>query len=62
MRGLEIAERHLGIEELCKRLAATPTTIEAWRLGQIEMPDPQFLKLVDLLSELEPGWMSPPKR
>ena len=59
MRGLEIAEKHLGLDELCIRLGTTRPNIEAWRLGRIEMPDPEFLKLVDLLSDLEPGWMSP---
>ena len=58
MRGLEIAEKHLGMDELCKRLGITPTTVEAWRLGHAEMPDRAFLTLVDLLTELEPGWMS----
>ena len=62
MRGLEIAEQHLGMEEVCRRLATTPTTIEAWRVGSVEMPDAEFLKLVDLLSDLEPGWLSRPKR
>jgi transcriptional regulator with XRE-family HTH domain len=59
MRGLEIVEKHLGLAELCRRLGTTAPTIEAWRLARTEMPDPEFLKLVDLLSDLEPGWMSP---
>ena len=58
MRGLEIGEKHLGMDELCRRLGATPTTVEAWRLGHAEMPDRTFLQLVDLLMDLEPGWMS----
>jgi transcriptional regulator with XRE-family HTH domain len=61
MRGLEIAEKHLGMEELCRRLGTTTTTIEAWRLGHVAMPDSEFLRLVDLLMDLDPGWMSPPK-
>ena len=58
MRGLEIAEKHLRMAELCERLGTTPTTVQAWRLGHAEMPDRTFLALVDLLTELEPGWMS----
>jgi hypothetical protein len=59
LRALEVAENRLGIEELCARLGTPPTTIQAWRLGHVEISDREFLKLVDLLTELEPGWMSP---
>jgi hypothetical protein len=61
LRGLEIAEKHLGMEELSKRLNTTPTIIEMWRFGHAEMPARDFLNLVDLLMDLDPGWMSPPK-
>jgi hypothetical protein len=63
LRALEISEKRLGIGGLCSRLGATPSTIQAWRLGDAEMSDREFLKLVDLLTELDPAWMSPtPKR
>jgi len=30
-----------------------------WRFGHAEMPDHDFVKLVDLLMDLEPGLMGP---
>jgi hypothetical protein len=62
LRGLEIAEKHFGIDELCARLATTPATVQAWRTGHEEMPDALFLKLVDLLIELDPGGIFPKPR
>lgn len=62
LRGLEIAEKHLGIDELGMRLGVAPATVEAWRTGQAEMPDALFLKLVDLLIELDPGGIFPKPR
>lgn len=58
LSGLEIAERHLGLDELSRRLGATPATIGAWRSGDVHMPDREFSVLVDLLGDLEPGWLS----
>jgi hypothetical protein len=55
-KGLEIAENHLGIDELAKRLHTVPSVIHAWRMGQATMPEYKFLRLVDLLTELEPDW------
>ena len=55
-QGLEIAERHLGIAELAKRLHTTDSMIRAWRMGHATMPEYKFLGLVDILNELEPGW------
>ena len=57
MRGLEIAEKRLGIEALCSRLGASETGIRGWRLGHADMPEDKFLRLVDLLAELDPGWV-----
>ncbi|MFN2643395.1 MAG: hypothetical protein ABR570_00245 [Burkholderiales bacterium] len=61
MHGLETAEKHLGIDGLCQRLGTTRTAIQAWRMGHVEMPDRDFVALVDLLTDLEPGWMSAPQ-
>ena len=58
LRAIEIAEKRLGMQELSTRLEATPAAIQAWRFGHAEMPDKDFLRLVDLLTELEPGWLS----
>ena len=56
-KGLDIAERHIGIEELSRRLAVPETTIRAWRFGHVTMPDAKFLQLVDILVTLDPRWM-----
>lgn len=62
LRGLEIAENHLGIDELCKRLGTTASIIQAWRAGREEMPDPQFLDVVDLLLEIDPEGIFPKRK
>jgi hypothetical protein len=55
-RGLEIAEKHLGIEELSKRLGVHESTVRAWRFGHATMPEYKFLRLVDILTDLDPNW------
>jgi len=60
-RGLEIAEKRLGIEELAKRLGAAETSIRAWRFGHATMPEYKFLRLVDILTVLDPAWTDVPK-
>lgn len=56
IKGLEIAEKHLGIEELAVELGAPATLIQAWRMGHATMPERKFLKLVDILSAIDPSW------
>src|SRR5205085_12374299 len=55
-KGLEIARNHLGIEELAKRLHTVPSVVHAWHMGHSTMPEFKFLRLVDILNELEPDW------
>jgi len=55
-RALDVAEKRLGMDELCHRLAAPETLVRAWRLGQAAMPEYKFLRLVDILTELDPSW------
>ena len=55
-RGLEIAEKYLGMEELSVQLGAPVTLIQAWRLGHATMPERKFLRLVDILTGLDPDW------
>jgi hypothetical protein len=55
-KGLEIAEKHLGLPELSRRLGVHETTVHAWRLGHATMPEHTFLRLVDILTELDPDW------
>lgn len=57
MRGLEIAQKRLGIEALCSRLGVPESSIGAWRFGHADMPEEKFLRLVDLLAELDPDWV-----
>jgi hypothetical protein len=65
-RALDVAERHLGIEELSRRLVAPESMIRAWRFGHATMPEYKFLRLVDIITELDPSWIDwdeaqPPK-
>jgi len=55
-RGLQIAEKHLGMTELSVRLGSPATTIMAWRLGHVTMPEGKFLLMVDILMEIDPNW------
>jgi hypothetical protein len=56
-RGLEIAEKRLGMDELCRQLNVSESSIRAWMLGHATMPEYKFLRLVDILTELEPQWI-----
>ena len=55
-RSLEIAEKKLGSRELAARLGAAEDTVRAWRDGHATMPQYKFLRLVDILTELDPSW------
>ena len=55
-RDLELCVRELGAVEVARRLGVTPVVLDMWRSGQAAMPQPDFLKLVDVLVELNPGW------
>lgn len=55
-RGLELAEKRLGILELSVRLGSPAESIKAWRLGHATMPERKFMVLVEMLTELDPGW------
>ena len=54
-RALGVAQRHLGHEELARRLQASPALIHDWTMGAVDIPEASFLLLVDILAELEPG-------
>ena len=56
VRSLDVAEKYLGVDELCRRLVVPEATLRAWRLGQAAMPEYKFLRLVDILTELDPSW------
>ena len=59
MRAIEVAEKHLGTDDLAARIGAPASTVRAWRMGHATMPERKYLKLVDLLAELEPQWDKP---
>ena len=57
MRALAVAEKRLGIYELCNRLDASAAAVRAWQSGSIEMPDKDFLRLIDIVIDLEPDFL-----
>ena len=62
MRALAVAEKRLGMEELCRRLDAPETAVRDWQSGMAEMPDKDFLKLVDIVTDVEPEfWIRKPQ-
>ena len=56
-KGLELAERKLGMTELSVRLGSPAGTVNAWRSGDSAMPEHKFRLLIDLLLEIDPTWM-----
>ena len=56
MRALRVAEEKLGRDELAERLSASDATLYAWRDGRAVMPHHRFLRLIDLLTALDPAW------
>jgi transcriptional regulator with XRE-family HTH domain len=62
MRALAVAEKRLGIEELCQRLGVAEAVIRSWQIGVTEMPDKDFLRLIDIITDVEPEfWGRKPK-
>ena len=62
MRAIAVVEKRLGIDELCNRLGAPETTVRAWQTGAVDMPTKDFLRLIDIVTELEPEfWARKPK-
>jgi hypothetical protein len=59
-RALTLAEERLGIDVLAEKLGANPDMIRTWRHGHATMPDRKFLRLVDILTELDVDWHEPP--
>lgn len=56
VRALEVAIGKIGVVQVAARLSATVGSVEAWRDGFATMPERKFLKLVDVLTSLEPSW------
>ena len=56
MRGLQLAEEQLGLDQLAARLDVPPGAIDDWRMGLAAMPTETFVELVGLLSGIDPSW------
>lgn len=55
-RAIDVAEKHLGMEELSRRLATPEAIIQSWRMGRAAMPQSDFLRLIDVLTSLNVQW------
>jgi transcriptional regulator with XRE-family HTH domain len=49
-------EKRLGIDELCRRLGVAEAAVRSWQTGGMAMPDEDFLKLIDLVTDVEPDF------
>jgi len=52
-KALERALKALGPDELSARLQAPPELIQTWINGHATMPERKFLRLIDLLDEIQ---------
>ena len=55
-RALDVAEKHLGMAELSRRMGVPETTIQAWRGHHLAMPQSDFMRLIDIITGLEVRW------
>jgi len=58
MQALAVAEKRLGIDELCQRLGVPEAAVRAWQTGAVEMRDKDFLRLIDIVTDIEPEFWS----
>jgi hypothetical protein len=54
-QALERALKALGPEKLSVRLQVPPELIQTWINGHATMPERKFLRLVDVLDEIDDG-------
>lgn len=52
VRVLDNCLRELGSIKLAKRLGVTPTVVDMWRNGQLQIPEHEFILLIDVLLSL----------
>jgi len=55
-RVIEVIEKKLGFEQAARRLDIAESLLEAWRDGKAAVPRAEFMRLVDLLLELDVSW------
>ena len=53
---IQLAADKLGMDELARRMDVSEALLTTWRDGQGAIPRGEFLRLVDLLLELDVGW------
>lgn len=56
---MKIAEEALGLDELARRLGVPPAAMADWRSGVAIVPHDKFLRLVDVVSGIDPKWERP---
>ena len=56
MRAVEVAEKHLGTDELARRIGAKVATVSAWRSGVEAIPGDKLIKLLAILEGIKPDW------
>lgn len=62
MRAIAVTEKRLGTKALCERMGVPEATIRAWQTGAVEMPNKDFLRLIDIVTDIEPEfWTRKPK-
>jgi hypothetical protein len=55
-RAIEFAQKRLGMEEFARQIGAPPTIIAAWRIGAVAVPDATFLRVIELVTALDPNF------
>lgn len=55
-RTIELAAEKIGLKGVADRIAVPIGILEAWRDGKAAVPRADFLRLVDVLLELDVGW------
>jgi len=55
-RVIEVAGDKIGLAEVALRINSPVMLIEAWRDGLATIPRDKFLRLIDVLTELDPSW------
>jgi len=55
-RVIVLAAGKLGMEQLARRMNVPEALLMAWRDGQAAIPRGEFLRLVEILLDLDIGW------
>ena len=55
-RVIQLAADKVGLDEVARRIKVPEALLVAWRDGKAAIPRGEFLRLVDVLLELDVGW------